>query len=156
MRTFDLKMKTQTTLRTFFNIASMKNFFIFGHACHIWKFPSQGLNSIHSHDPSHSSDNTGSLTYCATRELQEKVFFFFFLKKKLIYWGKLFCESNFVNFTKTSKLQKHKCYLPLTNCVSRSNPHTSKNDFYVRLFFIVLTAIAINWKQPEYPLAEYG
>ena len=35
------------------------------------KFPGQGLNPHHSSDLSHKSDNTGSLTCCATRELPE-------------------------------------------------------------------------------------
>ena len=38
--------------------------FCFGHACRIWKFPGQELNPRRSHD------NSGSLTHCATRELQ--------------------------------------------------------------------------------------
>ena len=33
------------------------------------KFPCQGLNLSHSRDLSHFSDNAGSLTHCATREL---------------------------------------------------------------------------------------
>ena len=37
---------------------------------HTWKFQGQGLNLPHSCDSSHSSDNTGSLTHCATTELQ--------------------------------------------------------------------------------------
>ena len=44
-------------------------FFFFGCTYGMWKFPSQGLNQCHSSDP--SSDSTGSLTYCATRELLE-------------------------------------------------------------------------------------
>ena len=35
----------------------------------MWKFPGQGSNSCHSSDPSHSSDNAGSLAFWATREL---------------------------------------------------------------------------------------
>ena len=38
------------------------------------KFLGQGSNLCHRSNPSHSSDNTRSLTYCTTRELQ-KVFF---------------------------------------------------------------------------------
>ena len=34
-----------------------------------WKFQGQGLNPCHSSDLSHSSDNVGSLTHWATREL---------------------------------------------------------------------------------------
>ena len=36
----------------------------------MWKFPDQGSNLCHSRNPSRSSDNVGSLTCCATRELQ--------------------------------------------------------------------------------------
>ena len=38
------------------------------------KFPGQGVGPHHSSDPSHSSDNTGSLTHWATRELQKRIF----------------------------------------------------------------------------------
>ena len=34
----------------------------------LWKFPGQGLNTCHSSDLSHSSDNTRSLTHWAIRE----------------------------------------------------------------------------------------
>ena len=33
------------------------------------KFPGREMNPCHSNDPSHCSDNTGSLTCCTTREL---------------------------------------------------------------------------------------
>ena len=36
----------------------------------MYKFPGQRLNPRHSCDPSHSSDNTRSLTHWATREFQ--------------------------------------------------------------------------------------
>ena len=36
--------------------------------CGIWKFPGQGSNPCHCNDPSHCSDNAGSLTCCTTRE----------------------------------------------------------------------------------------
>ena len=39
-------------------------------------FPGQGLNPSHSSDPGHCSDNTGSLTHCATRELLVFCLFF--------------------------------------------------------------------------------
>ena len=41
----------------------------FGHAYSMQKFPSQKLSLCRSNDPSHSIDNTGSLTHWATREL---------------------------------------------------------------------------------------
>jgi len=34
-----------------------------------WKFPGQELNLYHRSGQSHCSDNAGSLTHCATREL---------------------------------------------------------------------------------------
>ena len=69
-----------------------KSFLFFNcHTCGIWKFPSQGLNSHHSSNPSHCSDNTWYLTCCATGERQElkKIFFFFFncyFPKKIIFF----------------------------------------------------------------------
>ena len=42
----------------------------------MWKFPGQGLNLCHSSTLSRCSDNTGSLSHCATRELLD-VFIFF-------------------------------------------------------------------------------
>ena len=36
------------------------DFFFFGHACGMWKFPSQWLNLHHSCNQSHSRDNAGS------------------------------------------------------------------------------------------------
>ena len=44
-------------------------FFFFGHGHSMWKFPGQGSNPYHISDPSHCSDDTRSLTCCATREL---------------------------------------------------------------------------------------
>ena len=38
-----------------------------------WKFPGQGSNPRHSSDPRCCKDNPGSLTHCATRELQRTV-----------------------------------------------------------------------------------
>ena len=43
--------------------------FLFGCTCGKQMFPGQGLNPCHSSNLSHSSDNTGSLTCCPTREL---------------------------------------------------------------------------------------
>ena len=45
--------------------------FFFGCTCSTWKFLGQGLSPHHSRDwsPSCCSDNTGSLTCCATRKL---------------------------------------------------------------------------------------
>ena len=54
------------SLFIFFNLKLFKNF---GCHCSMWKFPGQGSNLCHSSDPSCCSDNTRSLTYCATREL---------------------------------------------------------------------------------------
>ena len=44
-------------------------FFFVGHAHGLQKFPDQGLNPHHSSNPRCCSDNTGSLTFCTTREL---------------------------------------------------------------------------------------
>ena len=44
-------------------------FFFFCHTCGMWKFPGQGLNLNLSSDLSCRSDNAGSLSHCATREL---------------------------------------------------------------------------------------
>ena len=44
-------------------------FFFFFHTCNTWKFPDQGSNLPHSSDQSLSSENTGSFTPCAAREL---------------------------------------------------------------------------------------
>ena len=38
------------------------------------KFPGQGVNLSHGSNLSHCSDNTGSLTHQATRELQEMLY----------------------------------------------------------------------------------
>ena len=48
---------------------------LFGHTHDIWKFPGQGKNPHHSSNPSHSTDNAGSLTPRATRELQSILVF---------------------------------------------------------------------------------
>ena len=46
----------------------LKLFFL-SHAHGIWKFLGQRWNLHHSNDPSCCSDNAGSLTHCAMREL---------------------------------------------------------------------------------------
>ena len=46
----------------------------FGCAHGMRKFLGQGWNQPHSRDSNHSSDNTGSLTCCATRELPKHPF----------------------------------------------------------------------------------
>ena len=53
----------------FFNFTLLFNFISFGYACGVWKFPSQGSNLCQSSELSRCSDNTGSLTHGATREL---------------------------------------------------------------------------------------
>ena len=40
----------------------------------MWKFPGQGLNLSHSSDPSHFSDNAGSLTHYVTVEVHFTLF----------------------------------------------------------------------------------
>ena len=49
----------------------------------IWKFLDQGLNPVHSSDPSCCSDNAESLTCCATRKLLPEGYFLFYLIKKV-------------------------------------------------------------------------
>ena len=48
--------------------------FFFGCAHGKWKFPGQGSNPWHTSNPSHCSDNTGSLTCCTKRELLDFIF----------------------------------------------------------------------------------
>ena len=48
-----------------------------GHACGRGKFLGQGWNPCHRNDPSHSSDNAGSLICWATRELQQELYFWY-------------------------------------------------------------------------------
>ena len=52
-------------------------FIYFGHTGGRQKFPGQGSNLHHSSNPSHTSNNAGSLTWSATRELHG-VFCFLF------------------------------------------------------------------------------
>ena len=55
-----------------------------GCACSIRQFPGQGSNSQNSSDQSHYSDNAGSLTHCATRELPRAVSLLEFLFHALL------------------------------------------------------------------------
>ena len=48
-----------------------KTLYIFGQSHSIWKFLGQGSKPRHSNNPSYSSDNAGSLTCCAIREVQK-------------------------------------------------------------------------------------
>ena len=54
------------------------SFFFFGCTCGIWEFSVRGLNLWHSSNLSCYSDNAGSLTHCATRELHRCISFFLF------------------------------------------------------------------------------
>lgn len=54
-------------LPIFFFLSFFSFFFFFGHAHSMWTFLGQGLNQHHSSDPSRCSNNTRSLTHCATR-----------------------------------------------------------------------------------------
>ena len=60
-------------IKHFINNFDVKNFELqgvfFAHTHGMWKFPGQVSNVCVSSDPSHSSDNTGSLTCCATWKL---------------------------------------------------------------------------------------
>ena len=48
--------------------------FVFCHTRGMWKFPGQGSNPCHSSNLSRFSDNAGSLTCCATKELCDVLF----------------------------------------------------------------------------------
>ena len=48
---------------------------VFGHTRGMQKFPAQGLNPHHSSKQSHNSDNGGSLTQWATREIKDYAFY---------------------------------------------------------------------------------
>ena len=48
---------------------AISKFFFFWHAHCMWKFLDQGSNLRHWSDLSYSSENTQSLTHCATKEL---------------------------------------------------------------------------------------
>ena len=53
----------------------------------MWKFLGQASNPCQGSDLSHSSDNTGSLTRCATRECQCFVLFCFFTETIHDFWN---------------------------------------------------------------------
>ena len=50
---------------------SVSQKYFFGHACGMRKFLGQGLNPWYLNDPSHYTDNVGSLTHFTARELQK-------------------------------------------------------------------------------------
>ena len=87
---------------TFLEKAFLKNtpcycFSFLGHTPCMWNFPGQRWKPCHSSDPGCCSDNTGSLTCCATRELLRKLFFLsceMFLK-----CGKADCRRFFLFFS---------------------------------------------------------
>ena len=56
--------------RTKQSLYSLGHFFFFFCTCGMWKFLGQRPNLCHSNDLSGLSDNTGSLTCCATGEVQ--------------------------------------------------------------------------------------
>ena len=60
-----------------------------GHGQGMWKFLSQGSNPCHSCNPSHSSDNGGSLTHCTTKELL--VIYFIVTSKRILHGRLKFC-----------------------------------------------------------------
>ena len=57
--------------------------------CSMWKFLGEGSSPCHSSNLSHSSDNVGSLTYCATWELLFKNFRFILqlMYNVVLLWG---------------------------------------------------------------------
>ena len=60
-------------------IAAVDFFKIFCHTCSMQKFLGQASNPCHSSDLNHSSDNAGSKTHQATRELLKLLLSFCFL-----------------------------------------------------------------------------
>ena len=65
-----------------FFLSFLKTFlFYFSFLATLWKFWGQGLNLSYSIGLSHRSDNTGSLSHWATRELQ---FHLYYMKRKII------------------------------------------------------------------------
>lgn len=54
---------------------SLSALFFSGRTYNKQKFPNQGLNTCHCCDLSHSRDNTRSLTFCTTVELQVSILF---------------------------------------------------------------------------------
>ena len=78
------------------------HFKFFGHANGMQMFSAWGSNPNHRSNPSHSSDNTGSLTHCATRELWDLFFFF----KWLCLW-----HMEVPRPGKESELQLRECWI---------------------------------------------
>ena len=72
-------MKKKYIIKKYFRICACNNnegfFFFFFFFLHhgIWKFPGQESKPHHRSDPSHCSDNAGSLTFCAKREFLPQV-----------------------------------------------------------------------------------
>ena len=76
-----------TTKEAIQNYTELEGYFGWGgeHTHRMWKFPGQGSNPYHSINPSHSSENPGSLAHCATRELQRGYFYLFLFIYLFIY-----------------------------------------------------------------------
>ena len=93
--------------------------FFWPHTQH-WKFQSQGSNTCHSSDPSHSSDNAGSLTYCTTRELPVSSFIGYCQHQSI--------NKNFLNVPGVRvDIGKRKMYPPSSQSCPlswRQRPHT--------------------------------
>ena len=65
---FETYQYSKNITLSFFNFLYIFKKF-FGHPHGMWIFPGKGSNPYHNSNPSHSSDNTGSLTLCTTMEL---------------------------------------------------------------------------------------
>ena len=66
---FSIAVRIFSKHLSLFTSTIKKTFFFLGYACGLWKFPGQGSNPCHSSDPGCCSDNSRSLTCCATRKL---------------------------------------------------------------------------------------
>lgn len=77
-RIADLKGGSQHPQRTVRVLKTwLYNLFVAAVTCSMWKLPGQGLNSHPCSNPGCCSVNTGSLSHCATKELQHKTLFAF-------------------------------------------------------------------------------
>ena len=70
----------------------------FGHTHGTWKFPGQGLNPIHSSNPSRCSDNNGSLIHWATTELSFVFEVMFFWQEDHMKVAEFFSMHNIISY----------------------------------------------------------
>ena len=97
----------------FLELSGLFSFSLFGHARGMQKFPRQGLNSQHSYNQSHSSDNTGSLT-AEPRGNAWIFFLIFFIQGWLNLW------------MQNLKIQRANCI-----CLPKNTSNPVKNLLYI-------------------------